>query len=147
MISKSSLNLYLSNCLFDVISTQNNINNQPLSDFVVGTKAHPSQPGGLSPIGIKSQFEASQLAMSNIPHFGEYYLHQPDPDHGLVDSLMCLQNYHEQGLISTIGMSNYHASEMERAFEICAQYNIASPSVYQGLYNPLNRLTYAKLNA
>jgi aflatoxin B1 aldehyde reductase len=36
-------------------------------------------------------------------------------------------------------MSNYHASEVRRAFELCREHGLAPPSVYQGLYNPLNR--------
>ena len=83
--------------------------------------------------------------MPNVAHFGEYYLHQPDPDHSLLDSLKCLHAYHEQGLISAIGMSNYHASEMERAFELCAEHHLTPPTVYQGLYNPLNRLVEQEL--
>jgi aflatoxin B1 aldehyde reductase len=108
--------------------------------FIVGTKAHPSQSGGLSPNGIKEQMNASFKAMPNISKFGEYYLHQPDPDHALLDSLQCLHDCYEQGLISVIGMSNYHASEMQRAFELCTEHKLTPPTVYQGLYNPLNRM-------
>jgi aflatoxin B1 aldehyde reductase len=36
-------------------------------------------------------------------------------------------------------MSNYHASEMARAFQLCEEHNLTRPTVYQGLYNPLNR--------
>lgn len=113
--------------------------------FAVGTKAHPSQQGGLSPAGIKAQFEESKVAMPGV-HFSEFYLHQPDPEHSLLESLQCLHNYHSQGLISAVGMSNYHASEMERAFELCLQHGgLTPPTVYQGLYNPLNRLVEEEL--
>jgi len=37
-----------------------------------------------------------------------------------------------------LGLSNYHASEVRRAFGLCSDA-AAVPSVYQGLYNPLNR--------
>jgi len=36
-------------------------------------------------------------------------------------------------------MSNYHHLEMERAFHLCEAHGLTKPSVYQGLYNPLNR--------
>ena len=56
--------------------------NQGGAVFSVGTKAHPSQPGGLSRSGIQTQFEKSKevlQAKANTPvAFGEYYLHQPD---------------------------------------------------------------------
>lgn len=115
--------------------------------FAVGTKAHPSQPGGLSPTGIKEQFDASRAAMPGAHPFAEYYLHQPDPDHSLLESLRCLHEYYTQGLIEAVGMSNYHASEMERAFLLCEQHNLTPPTVYQGLYNPLNRLVEDELLA
>ena len=34
---------------------------------------------------------------------------------------------------------------MKRAFDICDEYGLAYPSVYQGLYNPLNRLVEDEL--
>jgi aflatoxin B1 aldehyde reductase len=36
-------------------------------------------------------------------------------------------------------MSNYHESEVERAMQLCMDNGWTCPSVYQGLYNPLNR--------
>lgn len=108
------------------------------SSITVGTKAHPSQPGGLSPGGIRSQLRSSMDAM-NVDSVHEFYLHQPDVDRPLLDSLIALNELIEAGKISAIGMSNYHASEVERAFALCADHGLARPSVYQGLYNPLNR--------
>jgi aflatoxin B1 aldehyde reductase len=113
--------------------------------FAVGTKAHPSQNGGLSPAGIKAQVTESLSAMPGVTHFSEYYLHQPDPEHSLLSSLQCLHEYYTQGLISAIGMSNYHASEMQRAFDLCRQHGLTPPTVYQGLYNPLHRAVEAEL--
>lgn len=108
------------------------------NSFLIGTKAHPSQPGGLSKTGIERQFAASCNALA-MDSFEEYYLHQPDPEHSLLESLQILDQYKREGKIKVIGMSNYHADEMERAFELCARHNLAPPTVYQGLYNPLNR--------
>jgi aflatoxin B1 aldehyde reductase len=107
----------------------------------LGTKAHPSQPGGLSPEGIEQQYLASRKAM-DLPDdycFHEYYLHQPDPDHDLLASLRTLHGMVQSGKIQGIGMSNYHASEVQRAFELCKEHELSAPVVYQGLYNPLNR--------
>lgn len=110
-----------------------------LSFWKIGTKAHPSQPGGLSQQGICSQYDKSYELLPTV--FAEYYLHQPDPETPLQESLACLHEMSEKGLIQAIGMSNYHASEMERAFQIAP----TAPSVYQGLYNPLNRLVEEEL--
>ena len=111
----------------------------------VSTKAHPSvQPGGLSKEGIQNQLSTSLDAMQLIS-CGEYYLHQPDTEHSLLESLQCAHALVQEGKISSIGMSNYHASEMARAFELCKEYQLTSPTVYQGLYNPLNRLVESEL--
>uniref|UniRef100_A0A7R9WMD0 NADP-dependent oxidoreductase domain-containing protein n=1 Tax=Craspedostauros australis TaxID=1486917 RepID=A0A7R9WMD0_9STRA len=112
---------------------------------LVGTKAHPSvQPGGLSPDGMRQQFQDSITAM-NVPSVEEYYLHQPDTEHPLLDSLRCAHALVQDGKVNVVGMSNYHVSEMARAFALCKEHNLTPPTVYQGLYNPLNRLVEAEL--
>jgi len=68
------------------------------------------------------------------------YLHQPDPDHDLAESLECVQELVQEGAIARYGMSNYSAVEVERCFEICKARGWLAPSFYQGLYNPLNRM-------
>ena len=112
-----------------------------IGNLVVGTKAHPSvKPGGLSEAGIEEQFAASVKAM-HLSSVGEYYLHQPDTEAALLESLQCAHALVSAGKVSIVGMSNYHASEMARAFELCQTHNLTPPKVYQGLYNPLNRMT------
>jgi aflatoxin B1 aldehyde reductase len=110
----------------------------------VGTKAHPSVKPGLSPEGIRFQIKESLEAM-NVPGVSEYYLHQPDTEHDLLDSLKEADAMIKEGLCCTLGMSNYHASEMKRAFDLCEEHNLTRPTVYQGLYNPLNRLVETEL--
>ena len=112
--------------------------------ITVGTKAHPSVKPGLSPEGIKEQLSVS-MEQLHLPSVGEYYLHQPDTEHALLESLKCAHSLKTEGKISAIGMSNYHASEMARAFEICKEHNLTPPTVYQGLYNALNRVVEDEL--
>jgi aflatoxin B1 aldehyde reductase len=108
--------------------------------ITVGTKAHPSQPDGLSSVGIRNQLAASTQALGHLTSIGEYYLHQPDTTHDLLSSLQTAHQLKTEGLISSVGMSNYHSTEMRRAFDLCEQHELTKPSVYQGLYNPLNRM-------
>ena len=107
-------------------------------DVILGTKAAPSQPGGLSPEGIQSQLEASMKAL-NVNQLDEYYLHQPDTENSLLESLRKTHQLVQQGKIKSIGLSNYHAEEVKRCFELCEENGLTKPSVFQGLYNPLNR--------
>lgn len=105
---------------------------------VLGTKAAPSQAGGLSPAGIQAQLDASTKAL-NVQTLGEYYLHQPDTENSLLESLKKAHELVQLGKIQTIGLSNYHAEEVKRCFELCEKHGLTKPTVYQGLYNPLNR--------
>ena len=113
--------------------------------IVVGTKANPAVEGGLSRDGIMGQLTTSMEAMEQLSSLGEYYLHQPDTKHSLLESLQTCHELITDGTISSVAMSNYHASEVERAFQLCKEHKLTPPSVYQGLYNPLNRVVEDEL--
>ena len=49
------------------------------------------------------------------------------------------------GTVQHVGMSNYHAREVARAFALCEAHGLQKPTVFQGLYNPLNRLVEEEL--
>jgi aflatoxin B1 aldehyde reductase len=108
-------------------------------EVLVGTKAHPSRAGGLSAAGIAGQWKES-LGALKMTAVEEYYLHQPDTEHSLEDSLRHVHALVQEGLVKVVGLSNYHASEAERAFALCATHRWTPPKVYQGLYNPEEEL-------
>ena len=105
---------------------------------IVTTKVHPSQPNGLSAIGIREQLNKSLDAMG-LSYVDELYLHQPDTENSLCDSLEEADLCVKEGLVKRIGLSNYHEIEVQRAVDICKENGWTCPSIYQGLYNPLNR--------
>ena len=107
-------------------------------ELLVGSKAHPSEAGGLGVDGLRAQLSAS-LSACGVSKFAEYYLHQPDTEHSLLESLREAHAMVTEGTIGAIGMSNYHADEVARAFALCEQHSLTKPTLYQGLYNPLNR--------
>eukprot|EP00602_Paraphysomonas_sp_CaronLab_P006842 CAMPEP_0185019266 /NCGR_PEP_ID=MMETSP1103-20130426/1883_1 /TAXON_ID=36769 /ORGANISM="Paraphysomonas bandaiensis, Strain Caron Lab Isolate" /LENGTH=336 /DNA_ID=CAMNT_0027549473 /DNA_START=74 /DNA_END=1084 /DNA_ORIENTATION=- len=110
----------------------------------VTTKAHPSQPMGLSATGLEAQLKDSLTAMG-LDRVDEFYLHQPDTENDLAETLAAAHELVQRGLVGRLGMSNYHESEVERAVQLCAENGWTAPSVYQGLYNPLNRRCEAGL--
>jgi aflatoxin B1 aldehyde reductase len=112
--------------------------------YILGTKAHPSQNGGLSAAGLREQLESSLTAMG-ISKVDVFYLHQPDPENDLSESLECLQALIKEGKIAKYGLSNYSAVEVERCCTICQERQWQKPRFYQGLYNPLNRLVEKNL--
>jgi len=101
--------------------------------------AHPSQTGGLSAIGLKGQLETSLKALE-LSTVNGFYLHQPDTETPLSETLECTDSLVKEGLIKEIGMSNYSAMELERTLALCKDNNWEQPKVFQALYNPLNRM-------
>ena len=107
-----------------------------ISDWRLGSKAAPSADKGLSSEGIHGQFDASRNALEMDGALDEYFLHQPDPLNSLVDTLQTCDVLVGMNVVREVGLSNFHVDEVKRAFDICDEYGLAYPSVYQGLYNP-----------
>ena len=104
----------------------------------VVTKAHPSQPDGLTPVGLRAQVEASLAAMQ-VDKIDMLYLHQPDKTGALTDTLATVNELLTEGVIGAFGLSNYSAVEVERCVGLCKDAGMPTPVVYQGLYNAINR--------
>lgn len=100
--------------------------------FLITSKAHPQFSGGLGPNGLREQLMRSRARLGYIDMpLAEYYLHQPDTAHDLLSSLEAMDRFVKEGLIERIGMQNYHAEEVKRAFELCEQHGLTKPSVFQ----------------
>ena len=118
----------------DVLSCLKGKNN-----LKIGTKAHPSLPGGLSKVGMRAQWTKSwnEIGVSRLE---EYYLHQPDTENDILPSLEFVSELIDKGKVKRLGLSNYNVLEVERIFNLCESHNLHKPTVYQGIYNPLNRV-------
>jgi len=112
--------------------------------YKIITKAHPSQEGGLSPAGLRAQLEASLKALQ-AKKVQTLYLHQPDTTHAVEETLACCSELVKEGLVDQIGLSNFHASEVDRIVKLCKAKGFVAPSVFQGLYNPINRRVHEEL--
>lgn len=80
-------------------------------DCIVATK------GGWAngrPDSLRAEIEGSlrRLRTDNIPL---YYLHRPDPETPLEDSLATIKEYHETGKIRHVGVSNVGIDQIEQA--------------------------------
>lgn len=112
--------------------------------FKIITKVHPSQPGGLGATGIRAQLKASLDAMKE-QKVDVLYLHQPDPENDLTESLQCCHELVQEGLIGATALSNFSVVETERVLTLCEERGWAKPVAFQGLYNGLNRRAEAEL--
>ncbi len=101
-------------------------------------KANPSQPGGLCAESVRRQLEVS-LQRMNMASLDLFYLHSPDLNVPIRESLQAVAELHREGRFKRFGLSNYAAWQVAEISEICRAEGWIMPSVYQGMYNALTR--------
>ena len=115
-------------------------------DWRLGSKAAPAgHDAGLAADGVHRQFDLTRDALGLDGALDEYYLHQPDPQSPLEESLKTMDVLVGMDVVREVGLSNFHVDEVRRAFDICDAHGLAPPTVYQGLYSPLNRMVEDEL--
>jgi aflatoxin B1 aldehyde reductase len=67
--------------------------------LLVATKAHPSEQGGLTKIGLQDQVTKSLSALQ-ADNVDVLYLHQPDTECALTETLKGIHDLQERGLVS-----------------------------------------------
>lgn len=68
-----------------------------------------------------------------------YYLHKPDPDTRIEESLSALDHLVQQGKVLYVGLSNFHAWRIANALGVQALHGWDPLVVVQPLYNIANR--------
>jgi aflatoxin B1 aldehyde reductase len=99
----------------------------------VGTKYHPSLPGGPA-----AQLEQSLTALGR-DSVSIYYLHMPSTEIPLEDTLAEIAQCHAGGQFEEFGLSNFPAWQVVEICQYCHHNGYVMPTVYQGVYNALNR--------
>lgn len=99
----------------------------------VGTKYHPSLEGG--PV---TQLEQSLTALGR-DSVSIYYLHMPSSEIVLEDTLAEIDQGHAAGHFVEFGLSNFPAWQVVEIAQYCQRHGYVMPTVYQGVYNALNR--------
>ena len=107
-------------------------------NFSLATKVNPWEGDGLKPGEMEKQFSTSlkRLGRSTVDLL---YLHGPDADTPVVETLQACQQFFDQGCFRELGLSNYAAWQVAEIVEVCRARGWVVPTVYQGLYNALNR--------
>ena len=75
----------------------------PPKDVTIATKVNPQLPGGLSDEGIRSQLRAC-LGALGVGSVEALYLHQPDTEHALAESLSTCDALLKAGLVKQVGL-------------------------------------------
>ncbi|MFT7646282.1 MAG: aflatoxin B1 aldehyde reductase [Candidatus Poriferisodalaceae bacterium] len=99
----------------------------------VGTKYAPTLEGG--PVDqLQQSLEALQRDSVSI-----YYLHMPSTEIPLEDTLREINENHAAGRFEEFGLSNFPAWQVVEIAQYCQRMGYVMPTVYQGVYNALNR--------
>ena len=109
-----------------------------LAKLLIAGKANPWVDDGLSPASVRHQLETS-LARLNTDSLNLFYLHAPDLNTPITDTLKTVSKLHAEGKFKRFGLSNYAAWQVAEIVEICKREGWVQPTVYQGMYNALTR--------
>ncbi|MCJ1279183.1 hypothetical protein MMC21_007007 [Puttea exsequens] len=119
--------------------------------LVMATKFYPTVGKGLddknwshSPEHIRENMALSLKAL-NSGKVHMWYLHAPDRTTPFKVTLREVNEQYKQGRFDVFAISNYMSWEVAQICEICKANNFVMPSVYQGIYNSLNRTVEAEL--
>ncbi len=116
-----------------------NLNNDGVLDgLALAGKANPKINDGLTATSIKHQLTTS-LARLNTDSIDLFYLHSPDLDTPISETLTAVAELYNQGKFKRFGLSNYAAWQVAEIVELCRQEEWPVPTVYQGMYNALTR--------
>ena len=109
---------------------------EAVAKLAIATKANPRL--SLSGAGVQAQMEDSMAALKG-EECDIYYLHSPDADVPIAETLEAVQKLYEAKRFRRFGLSNYTAWEVVWIHAYMKEKGYVLPSVYQGMMNPLTR--------
>lgn len=104
----------------------------------IATKANPFKPEKgycLSKDSIIQQLTKSLSSLQTDHGVDLYYLHAPDVNNSLQDSLATIQQEYENGKFKRFGLSNYATWEVVFIHSYMKERGWIVPTVYQGLHS------------
>eukprot|EP00405_Crypthecodinium_cohnii_P017775 CAMPEP_0206455224 /NCGR_PEP_ID=MMETSP0324_2-20121206/21622_1 /ASSEMBLY_ACC=CAM_ASM_000836 /TAXON_ID=2866 /ORGANISM="Crypthecodinium cohnii, Strain Seligo" /LENGTH=417 /DNA_ID=CAMNT_0053925881 /DNA_START=99 /DNA_END=1352 /DNA_ORIENTATION=+ len=114
----------------------------------MASKAAPSVPphSSLSKESVLDQCNTS-LQRLDTDCVDLYYLHWPDINTDIDETLDALKQLHEEGKFKELGISNYPAWMVVDIWHRCKAKGMVQPTVYEGMYNMLTRTLEPELVA
>jgi len=110
----------------------------------IDTKVYPSQPGDHGKARLPELFQKSLAALKGNK-IRVFYLHAPDRSVPYEETLKTVNELYKAGHFEQFGLSNYMAWEVADIVGICKANGYILPTVYQGVYNILERGVEAEL--
>ncbi|CAI9605536.1 unnamed protein product [Staurois parvus] len=108
------------------------------------TKANPWEGKSLSADSVRQQLETS-LQRLRTPCVHLFYLHAPDHQTPVEETLAACQQLYQEGKFRELGLSNYASWEVMEVYCVCKKNNWVLPTVYQGMYNATTRQVETEL--
>ncbi|KAI0047495.1 aflatoxin B1-aldehyde reductase [Auriscalpium vulgare] len=110
----------------------------------VDTKIYPKQPGDFAPAKVKEQVQLSLEALNGVK-IRTLYLHAPDRSTPFEETLSAIDELYKQGVFESFGLSNFYSWEVAEIVTIARLKGYVAPTVYQGIYNCLDRSNEVEL--
>lgn len=107
-------------------------------DFLIGTKARGFGEKNLSKQNIFQSIDESfkELKTDSVD---TYFLHAPDPDTPIEETLEAINELYKQGKFKRFGLSNYSTEGVKKLYEYAKSKDYVLPTVFQGNYNAFSR--------
>ncbi|KAJ7192922.1 aflatoxin B1-aldehyde reductase [Mycena pura] len=115
-----------------------------LHGSVVDTKFYPLAPGDHSVAKLKESYKKSVESLKGIK-IRVLYLHAPDRATPFVETLEVIDELYKEGKFEMFGLSNYRTYEVAEIVTLCRANGWIAPSVYEGLYNAIDRTAETEL--
>ncbi|KAG2140630.1 NADP-dependent oxidoreductase domain-containing protein [Suillus clintonianus] len=115
-----------------------------LKGCTVDTKVFPGVPGDYAPDKVRASLETSIKALGKAK-IEIFYLRAPDRSVPIENTLRAINELHSEGLFEEFGVSNYNAWQVAEMVAIAEANGWVRPTVYQGLYNALERRVETEL--
>ena len=104
--------------------------------FILDTKTK----GGFGGKGYATKDKIIEEANNSKKMLGSkvdiFYIHAPDGDTPIEQTLEGINEVHNTGFFKRFGLSNYKAEDVEKVYNHCKEKGYPLPSVYQGMHAP-----------
>jgi aryl-alcohol dehydrogenase-like predicted oxidoreductase len=105
----------------------------------VGMKIGPrADDGGLSPGHVRRECDRS-LGRLQTDRIDLYYMHKPDPETPLAESIDAFAALIEAGKVRHWGLSNFNADQVGEVLQLCDDHGFPRPVAHQPAYSLLKR--------
>ena len=111
-----------------------------LSNTSLATKANPFFDNSLSAEAVQEQCDATLAALQGAP-VDVFYLHAPDANVAVEETLTKVQELYEAGKFKRFALSNYTAWETVWIHNFMSTKGWIVPCIYQGMMNGITRKT------